>query len=87
LSSAIESATPSPELDLLAYIDQVPRYIRTHHIDAIYYSRDMADLAAAALRGVWFPVQSIESVFLCIHKYYSRRSEPAIAVTISICMM
>ncbi len=77
LDAPLNPRTPSPELDLLAYIDRCRDYIRTHHIDAIYYSRDVADLAAAALcEEFGFPGPSIESVFLCIHKYYSRRSEP-----------
>jgi hypothetical protein len=77
LDAPLNPRTPSPELDLLAYIDQCRDYIRTHHIDAVYYSRDVADLAAAALcEEFGFPGPSVESVFLCIHKYYSRRSEP-----------
>jgi hypothetical protein len=78
LDAKLNPRTPSPELDLLAYIDQCREYIRTHHIDAIFYSRDVADLAAAALcEEFGFPGPSVESVFLCIHKYYSRRCEPA----------
>jgi hypothetical protein len=78
LDAALNPRTPSPELDLLEYIDRCRAYIHTHHIDAIYYSRDVADLAAAALCAEFgFPGPSIESVFLCIHKYYSRQSEPS----------
>ncbi len=78
LDAPLNARTPSPELDLLTYVDQCRDYIRTHHIDAIYYSRDVADLVAAALcEEFGFPGPSIESVFLCIHKYYSRRSESA----------
>lgn len=74
----LNARTPSPELDLLAYIDQCRAYIRTHHIDALFYSRDVADLVAAALcEEFGFRGPSVESVFLCIHKYYSRRSEPS----------
>ncbi len=78
LDAPLNPRTPSPELDLLEYIDRCRAYIRTHHIDAVYYSRDVADLAAAALcEEFGFPGPSIESVFLCIHKYYSRRREPS----------
>lgn len=70
--------TPSPELNLLEYIDHCREYIRTHHIDAIYYSRDVGDLVAAALCAEFgLPGPSVESVFLCIHKYYSRLAEPS----------
>jgi biotin carboxylase len=78
LDAPLNPRAPSPELDLLAYVDQCREYIRTHRIDAIYYSRDVADLAAAALcEEFGFPGPSVESVFLCIHKYYSRQSEAA----------
>jgi hypothetical protein len=77
LDAPLNPRTPSPELDLLAYVDQCRDYIRTHHIDAIYYSRDVADLVAAALcEEFGFRGPSVESVFLCLHKYYSRRVEP-----------
>ena len=78
LDAPLNPRTPSPDLDLLAYIDQCRGYIRAHHVDAIYYSRDVGDLVAAALcEEFGFPGPSVESVFLCIHKYYSRLSEPS----------
>ncbi|MBI3304417.1 MAG: ATP-grasp domain-containing protein [Deltaproteobacteria bacterium] len=78
LDAKLNPRTPSPELDLLEYIDQCREYIRTHHIDAVFYSRDVADLVAAALGEEFgFRGPSVESVFLCLHKYYSRRCEPA----------
>lgn len=78
LDAKLNPRSPSPDLNLLAYLDQCRDYIRAHHIDAIFYSRDVADLVAAALcEEFGFPGPSIESVFLCLHKYYSRRSEPS----------
>jgi hypothetical protein len=78
LDAKLNARTPSPECDILDYIERCRQYIRTHHIDAIYYSRDVADLVAAALcEEFGFPGPSVESVFLCLHKYYSRRSEPS----------
>lgn len=77
LDAPLNPRTPSPELDLLAYIGQCRDYIRTHHIDAVFYSRDVADLVAAALcEEFGFPGPSVESVFLCMHKYYGRQAEP-----------
>jgi hypothetical protein len=78
LDARLNPRTPSPELDLLAYVDQCRAYIRSHHIDAIFYSRDVADIVAAALcEEFGFRGPSVESVFLCLHKYYSRLSESA----------
>ena len=77
IDAPLNPRTPSPDLNLLAYIDQCREYIKTHHIDAIFYSRDIADLVAAALCEEFsLPGPSVESVFLCMHKYYGRRAEP-----------
>ena len=77
-NAKLNPRTPSPELDLLDYLAQCQEYIRTHPIDAIFYSRDVADIVAAALcEEFGFPGPSVESVFLCLHKYYSRRCEPS----------
>ncbi|MBM4255402.1 MAG: ATP-grasp domain-containing protein [Deltaproteobacteria bacterium] len=78
LDAPLNPRTPSPELDLLAYTDLCREYIRKHHIDAVFYSRDVADIVAAALcEEFGFRGPSVESVFLCLHKYYSRLSESA----------
>ena len=76
LDAPLNPRTPSPELDLLAYTDQCREYVKAHHIDAVFYSRDVADLVAAVLcEEFGFPGPSVESVFLCLHKYYGRQYE------------
>lgn len=78
LDAPLNPRTPSPELNLLEYINQCRSYIQTHQIDAIFYSRDVADLVAAVLcEEFGFPGPSVESVFLCLHKYYARCCERA----------
>ena len=77
LDAPLNPRTPSPELNLLAYTDQCRDYIKAHSIDAIFYSRDVADIVAAVLcEEFGFPGPSVESVFLCLHKYYGRQYEP-----------
>ena len=77
LDAPLNPRTPSPELDLLAYTDQCREYVKAHHIDAVFYSRDVADIVAAVLcEEFGFPGPSVESVFLCLHKYYGRQYEP-----------
>ncbi len=77
LDAPLNPRTPSPELDLLAYTDQCRDYIKAHSIDAVFYSRDVADIVAAVLcEEFGFPGPSVESVFLCLHKYYGRQYEP-----------
>ncbi len=78
LDAQLNPRTPSPDLDLLAYIDRCRAYVRAQHIDAVFYSRDVADLVAAVLcEEFGFPGPSVESVFLCMHKYYARQCEPS----------
>ncbi len=77
LDAPLNPRAPSPELDLLAYTDRCRDYIKTHPIDAVFYSRDVADIVAAVLcEEFGFPGPSVESVFLCLHKYYGRQYEP-----------
>ena len=77
LDAPLNPRTPSPELDLLAYTDRCRDYIKAHSIDAVFYSRDVADIVAAVLcEEFGFPGPSVESVFLCLHKYYGRQYEP-----------
>lgn len=76
LDAPLNPRTPSPELDLLAYTDRCREYVKAHSIDAIFYSRDVADLVASVLcEEFGFPGPSVESVFLCLHKYYGRQYE------------
>ena len=73
----LNSCTPSPGVNMIAYIEHCRDYIRTHHIDGIFYLWDATTLVAAALcEEFGFPGPSVELVFLCLHKYYGRRSEP-----------
>ena len=77
LDAPLNPRTPSPELDLLAYTDRCRDYIKAHSIDAVFYSRDVADIVAAVLcEEFGFPGPSVESVFVCLHKYYGRQYEP-----------
>lgn len=76
LDAPLNARTPSRDLDLVAYTEACIRYVETHAIDAVFYSRDLADIVAAVLCekfGLGGP--SVESVFLCLHKYYGRRCE------------
>ena len=77
LDAPLNPRTPSPELDLLAYTDRCRAYVAAHPIDAVFYSRDVADIVAAVLcEEFGLPGPSVESVFRCLHKYYGRRVEP-----------
>ena len=70
-----EISTPfNPE----EYITMAIEYVKTYSIDAVFYSTDIAGFLAAVIceqTGLYGP--TIESQFLCIHKYYSRKAEPS----------
>jgi len=60
--------------DILKYLNKARKYIKTHKIDGILYLSDIGSLVAAVLcKEFKFPGPSIESVFLCYHKYYTRK--------------
>lgn len=64
--------------DPISYIDRAVKYVKENEIDAVFYFQDFSGLLAAIIceeTGLRGP--SIESVFLCIHKYYSRKTEPS----------
>ena len=66
----------SPHFNLVTYLDRCSAYIQEHSIQALFYSHDLGSLVAAVLAkkyGLAGP--SIESMFLCNHKYYSRSKE------------
>ena len=64
--------------DPIAYIDKAVKYVKENKIDAIFYIQDFPGLLAAIICEVTgLPGPSVESMFLCIHKYYSRMTEPS----------
>ena len=66
----------SLEFDILAYVEKCKDIIKELSIDVLFYSHDPASLVAGALHDeTGLPGPSAESMFLSIHKYYSRQSE------------
>ena len=69
---------PTPDFDVLEYLERCRAYAREHAIEAVISTHDLGDLLAAILaRDLGLPGPSVEAVFLCLHKYYGRRREPA----------
>ncbi|MEK8021262.1 MAG: hypothetical protein VSS75_030685 [Candidatus Parabeggiatoa sp.] len=70
------SPTICPKFDLVKYVEKCSDYIRYHNIQAVLYSHDLASLVAACLcEKHGFIGPNVESMFLCLHKYYSRHQE------------
>ena len=81
-----EEARESLEVDFIdylkepgaitAYIDRAVEYVKTNGINGVMAGHDLASLVAAAVNercGLRGP--SAESMFLCFHKYYSRKAD------------
>ena len=60
----------------ISYVERAVRYAKKHGITSIMFSHDMASVVASVVcEQTGLPGPSLESTFLCLHKYYSRKSE------------
>ena len=61
---------------LISYVERAVDYVKKHGITAIMFSHDMATVVASVVcEQTSLPGPSLESTFLCLHKYYSRKKE------------
>lgn len=61
---------------ITSYIDRAVEYVKEHAITGVIAGHDLASIVAAAVsERCGLPGPSAESMFLCFHKYYSRRAE------------
>ena len=61
--------------DILSYLDEAGKIIKDRRIDGVFSAFDVGSLIAAALCDEFnLPGPSLEAVFLCYHKYYTRTS-------------
>lgn len=66
------------KFDPILFIERAVKYVKENKIDAVLYFTDFAGLVGAIIcEETGLPGPSVESVFLCIHKYYSRKAEPS----------
>ena len=70
--------TLSGRFDAVKYLERAFMYTKDHEIDAVFFSSDFGGfLASVICAHTGLPGPSIESQFLCIHKYYNRKTEPS----------
>ncbi len=70
------SQRPKPEFDMIQYTERCSEYVKKNNIQAVLYSHDLANYVAGVLcERHNLPGPTLESMFLCNHKYYSRRAE------------
>ena len=59
------------------YVDRAVKYVRENGIDGIMYGHDMSSIIASVVcERTGLPGPSLDSTFLCLHKYYSRQNNP-----------
>ena len=69
---------PDPTFDPLVYLERCLRLAREHRVDAVLSTHDLGDLVASLVaRELRLPGPTPESVFLGLHKLYSRQREAA----------
>ena len=76
--SNVAATKISMKFNVLNFISRAVEYVKVHKIDSVTFFHDFAGLLAAIIceeTGLRGP--SVESSFLCIHKYYSRQAEPS----------
>lgn len=67
---------PDPTFDPRAYLAECVRLARWHRVDAVVSTHDLGDLIASLVaRELGLPGPTPESVFLGLHKLYSRKCE------------
>ena len=78
IDAGIDHWKPTPGFDILEYVERCRRFLQAHRVDGVVCFHDLGDLVAAILAQEFgLPGTSIESAFLCLHKYYTRQREPA----------
>ena len=76
--SVLPSSEFSDTLDFLGFAKKAVDYVRENGIAGVLFSYDnTAMVGAAVCQEVGLPGPCFESEFLCLHKYYSRLTEPS----------
>ncbi|NES21032.1 MAG: ATP-grasp domain-containing protein [Symploca sp. SIO3E6] len=77
--SALQTTPPKlkSKVDLVAFCQEAIAYAKVHHIEAVYYSFDIANLLAAVVcQNLNLFGPQVESVLQCFHKFYCREVDP-----------
>lgn len=76
--STLPSKEFSHKLDYIGFVKKAIEYVHHNNISSIVFSIDsMAMIGAAVYQETGLPGPTFESEFLCLHKYYSRKTEPS----------
>lgn len=73
LDAPLELSGFSKDFDVMAYLERCRQYISQHHIQVVIATRDIPSLLQSQLSQEFEHLRggSVESVFICLHKYYT----------------
>ncbi len=79
----------SRDFDLMAYLENCRQYIRQHNIKVVLATRDLPSLLQAQLSQEFEHLRggSIESIFLCLHKYYTHKFIDFASSQYAVCLL
>ncbi len=73
----------------MAYLERCRQYIRTHNIKVVLATRDIPSLLQARLSQEFehFNGGSVESAFICLHKYYTHKLIDFVSSQYAVCLL
>ena len=89
LDAPLELSGLSRNFDIMAYLERCRQYIRTHNIKVVLATRDIPSLLQAQLSQEFehFNGGSVESAFICLHKYYTHKLIDFVSSQYAVCWL
>lgn len=89
LDAPLELSGLSRDFDIMAYLERCRQYIRKHNIKVVLATRDIPSLLQARLSQEFEHLQggSVESAFLCLHKYYTHKLIDFVSSQYAVCLL
>ena len=89
LDAPIELSGFSQNFDLKKFLSECSQYIKQHDIQVVLATRDIPSLLQAQLSQEFAHLRgpSIESSFLCLHKYYTHQKIDFPSSQYAICLL
>lgn len=89
LDAPLELSGFSQDFDMIKYLEKCRQYIKQHDIKVVLATRDIPSLLQAQLSQEFAHLRgpSLESAFLCLHKYYTHQKIDFPSSKYEICLL
>ncbi|RQH40899.1 ATP-grasp domain-containing protein [Okeania hirsuta] len=89
LDAPLELSGLSQDFDMLKYLEECRQYVKQNEIQVVLSTRDIPSLLQAQLSQEFAHLRgpSIESSFLCLHKYYTHQKIDFPSSQYAICLL